>query len=526
MDGRWSIVTARETARMWNYLPRRIALPVDNVKRHHQSVSPPEAARRLVTAHASSQSVCASASRLSLLRMSGIKQPVSQVRLTNVAVVRLRVGGRRYELACYKNKLSDWREGVEKDIDEVLQSRHVFSNVSKGVLAPDDGLQRDFGTRDAEAVCRVILERGEMQVSEKERAAALQSLSRDVCALVSEMCINPVTRRPYPVRLIASGMRDCHFSLHPTRPAKSQALALIRQLSSVMPIQRASMRVRISCDQAAAKALMSALRPLLAAVEEESWGADGAQFRLTALLSPGAYRQVEELLAKQAGGSRATMDIIDLKADNDDELRDDADDDGDDQQTAADMARLRIQQQQQEASAAAAPPAPRPAAAARPSPASSSSASVIVKSRKAARRDAAVEEIRTVGERRNWEEEEERGGEGGEGGAEVEDSALVRQRQQQQASRLKKERKQRQQRKQRHEDGERDDSRTDEPTPTDSAEQSERVEGGAAETEAAELPAGAQKAGRSGRRRRKVKVDSREQVAEAEAAASEEPEAG
>ena len=35
-------------------------------------------------------------------------------------------------LACYKNKVLSWREGVEKDIDEVLQSHTVFLNVSKG----------------------------------------------------------------------------------------------------------------------------------------------------------------------------------------------------------------------------------------------------------------------------------------------------------------------------------------------------------------------------------------------------------
>jgi Predicted exosome subunit len=58
-------------------------------------------------------------------------QPVGQKRLTNVAVVRHRVGGKRFEVACYRNKAVDWREGVEQDIDEVLQAEAVFSNVSK-----------------------------------------------------------------------------------------------------------------------------------------------------------------------------------------------------------------------------------------------------------------------------------------------------------------------------------------------------------------------------------------------------------
>ena len=57
--------------------------------------------------------------------------PVNQVRLTNVAVVKLKKKGKRFEIACYKNKVVNWRNGVEKDIDEVLQVKSVFSNVSK-----------------------------------------------------------------------------------------------------------------------------------------------------------------------------------------------------------------------------------------------------------------------------------------------------------------------------------------------------------------------------------------------------------
>jgi ribosome maturation protein SDO1 len=35
-----------------------------------------------------------------------------QKRLTNVAVVRLKKAGRRFEIACYRNKVNDWRNGM------------------------------------------------------------------------------------------------------------------------------------------------------------------------------------------------------------------------------------------------------------------------------------------------------------------------------------------------------------------------------------------------------------------------------
>ena len=37
---------------------------------------------------------------------------VGQKRLTNVAVVRLKKAGKRFEIACYRNKVNDWRNGM------------------------------------------------------------------------------------------------------------------------------------------------------------------------------------------------------------------------------------------------------------------------------------------------------------------------------------------------------------------------------------------------------------------------------
>ena len=48
-----------------------------------------------------------------------------------MAVVRLHKTGKRFEIACYRNKVVNWRNRVETDIDEVLQIESVFENVSK-----------------------------------------------------------------------------------------------------------------------------------------------------------------------------------------------------------------------------------------------------------------------------------------------------------------------------------------------------------------------------------------------------------
>ena len=53
----------------------------------------------------------------------------------------------------------------EKDLDEVLQTTAVFTNVSKGVLAKKEDLNLVFGTDDEEKICLRILAEGDLQVS-------------------------------------------------------------------------------------------------------------------------------------------------------------------------------------------------------------------------------------------------------------------------------------------------------------------------------------------------------------------------
>ena len=96
--------------------------------------------------------------------------PTNQIRLTNIATVRLKKGGKRFEIACYRNKVVSWRnkeydtiinlfkniENVsfrEKDIDEVLQTHTVFSNVSKGQAAKKEDLTSAFNTDDQTKIC-------------------------------------------------------------------------------------------------------------------------------------------------------------------------------------------------------------------------------------------------------------------------------------------------------------------------------------------------------------------------------------
>lgn len=236
--------------------------------------------------------------------------PTNQVRLTNVAVVRMKKGGKRFEIACYKNKVMSWRNKTEKDIDEVLQTHSIFTNVSKGLTAKKQDLVTAFGTDNETEVCIKILAKGELQVSEKERQVHLESMFRDIATVVAEMCVNPDTKRPYTVTVIERAMKeDIHYSVNPNRNTKQQALQVIKLLKEKISINRAEMRLRFFLPGKDSKKVKEMLKPHIKTIENEEFSSG---LEMVCLVDPGCYRQLDEIISKETRG-KGKLEVLNLK---------------------------------------------------------------------------------------------------------------------------------------------------------------------------------------------------------------------
>mmetsp|Transcript_35941 Transcript_35941/g.94228 ORF Transcript_35941/g.94228 Transcript_35941/m.94228 type:complete len:252 (-) Transcript_35941:310-1065(-) len=242
--------------------------------------------------------------------------PVNQIRLTNVAYVRLKKGGKRFELACYKNKVMSWRKKEEVDLDEVLQTHTVFTNVSKGQVANRKDLFKCFGTDDDAAIVLEILNKGQLQVSKEEREKSADQLFTEIANTVAARCVNPDTSRPYTIAQIERAMKDIHYSVQPAHSAKKQALEVEKQLRETIPIERAQMRLQIRLPKANAKPVKAKIEPLIAQLESEEWAGD---LELECLVDPGNYRMIDEVVSEQTKG-RGAVAILETRAIDDHDL--------------------------------------------------------------------------------------------------------------------------------------------------------------------------------------------------------------
>lgn len=245
-----------------------------------------------------------------------IVQPVNQVRLTNVAVVRMSYHGKRFEVACYRNKILNYRQKIETDLSEVLQTDRVFTNVSKGLIAPSKDLLKAFNSTDQEEICRIILDKGQIQVSDMERNATLENTAKEIANYIATKCVHSISNRPYTVHQIRDAMKKAEISVQPTtaRSVKQQFLDCVRliQQKNILDIQRAKMELAIVFPQSTLETenghenddeliedVVILLKEDAKAIVEIIHGHERIQF----LIDPSQYRVVDNI-TKQIKGAK------------------------------------------------------------------------------------------------------------------------------------------------------------------------------------------------------------------------------
>ncbi|KAK6200137.1 SBDS protein C-terminal domain-containing protein [Scheffersomyces amazonensis] len=251
--------------------------------------------------------------------MAVINQPNSQIRLTNVSLVRMKKGKKRFEIACYQNKVQDWRSKVEKDLDEVLQIPQVFQNVSKGQVANNDDLKESFGTTNQEQIILEILNKGEIQLNEKERSANLQQKQNEFLTIISTKCINPKSKKRYPPSMIQKALNEIKFHLNPTKPAKLQALDAIKLLveKQIIPIARAQMKIKIVLIRKLhPKVFNDEIIQYIDHIEDED--KTDKTFQCVGIIDPINYRKlvsiIEEGEGKKVAKGEGSIEVLDMAA--------------------------------------------------------------------------------------------------------------------------------------------------------------------------------------------------------------------
>ena len=135
-----------------------------------------------------------------------------------------------------------------------------------------------------------ILNKGEFQVSDKEREDQLESLKLDIANIIAKMGVNSEDGNSFPVSIILKAMNELNCKVNSNKQAKPQALGFLTELKKVLPIERAKMGLRITASQEQQKALLDSLTGKDWKITSET---DSA---LVLLVDPSLFREFSTLI--------------------------------------------------------------------------------------------------------------------------------------------------------------------------------------------------------------------------------------
>lgn len=189
-----------------------------------------------------------------------------------------------------------------------MQIPQVFLNVSKGQVAPNEDLQKSFGSTDTDKIILEILQKGEIQLSEKERQAKGNQIQAETLQLISTKCINPKSKKRYPPTMIQKALAELKFNTVTTKTAKLQALEAIKLLvaKQIIPIVRAKMKIKVLLESKDAKKLNEKIKPLLGDIESED---SGKFWEVVSYIDPVNYRELVEIVGNYKSGQLEVLDM-------------------------------------------------------------------------------------------------------------------------------------------------------------------------------------------------------------------------
>lgn len=283
--------------------------------------------------------------------------------------MRLKKGKKRFEIACYKNKVLEYRSGIESDLDNVLQIPNVFLSVSKGQTAPTQDLAKAFGPKTSvDDIIQEILKKGEMQVGEKERHAQAERIHNEVVDIVAGKLVDPRSKRVYTAGMIEKALEQlssqgAHHKqddqgkgtatpvegedgktkkkdlptwtgVVTTKSAKSQALEAMKALIAwqPIPVSRARMKLRVTCpsnilkqavkgpkievqedgEADGEKATGTVKDRILSYIENvESQDTEGQEWEVVGFVEPGAFKGLGEFVGGETKG-RGRVEVLDM----------------------------------------------------------------------------------------------------------------------------------------------------------------------------------------------------------------------
>lgn len=226
-------------------------------------------------------------------------------------VARIKAKGKNFEIIVDCDKaLALKRQGKITNpvitLRDVLAIDNVFSDYKKGLKVSSSDLKNAFGTDNVYDVAAKIIVDGEVVLPQEYRDKAREEKLKQIVDFLARNCIDPRTGAPYTPERISSAIKQVGAKIEENRPVNEQALLLMKDLATVLPIKIEMKKIKIVVPPVYVAQAYGFLKSFTK--EKEDWLGDGS---LSCVINLPAGMQLEfyDKLNNITHGSALTEEI-------------------------------------------------------------------------------------------------------------------------------------------------------------------------------------------------------------------------
>ena len=188
---------------------------------------------------------------------------------------RLKRGHEKYEIDIDPDKAMAFKNGLITDINEVLKAKKIFSDAKKGLEISPKQLESEFKTSDPLEVAKIILEKGEIQLTEDYRKRLREAKLKKILAVIHRNGVDPKTHLPHPMTRLENAFEEAKIKVDEFKSAEDQVQDILSHLRKVLPIrfELKEISVKIPPEYAAKSyPMLKSMGRLL----KDDWQSDGS----------------------------------------------------------------------------------------------------------------------------------------------------------------------------------------------------------------------------------------------------------
>ena len=224
-----------------------------------------------------------------------------EVERLHINLAKFNKNGRKFEIVVDPDNAVLFKEGKIEDIRDVLVAERIFEDVQKGVFSPKQDLDTAFPKMDTLDIAKLILLKGQLQLSAKYRDAKQEEKRRVIVETIHRNSINPQNNFPHPTTRIENAMAELKIKIDDNKSAHDQINDIVKKLQTVLPIKFEHKHVQVHISEKYAKKYFKTIHRL-GRVMNETWLSDGC-YLCTVEVPAGLYMDfIEDLNKKTHGG--------------------------------------------------------------------------------------------------------------------------------------------------------------------------------------------------------------------------------